>query len=124
MAACRRYGAVRLERERLYLRRLGPVNLTVDIGALVPVEYSRGYTGAMKTEISIPDSIFHETEAMARRLGMSTSELFRRAVEEYMESHRHDAVREALDAVYAEESDALDSTLADMQFASIPEEDW
>ena len=57
---------------------------------------------------------------MARRLGMSRSELFRRAVEEYMESHRHDAVREALDAVYAEEPDALDSTLADLQFASIP----
>ena len=61
---------------------------------------------------------------MAKRLGMSRSELFRRAVEEYLESHRGDAVREALDAVYADESSALDEVIAQMQFASLPEEDW
>ena len=78
----------------------------------------------MKTAISIPDPIFHEAESMARRMGMSRSEFYRRAVEEYMESHRHGAVREALDAVYGDESSAVDDVLAQMQFASLPEEDW
>lgn len=78
----------------------------------------------MKTAISIPDPIFHEAESMAKRLGMSRSELFRRAVEDYLRSHRDDKVREALDAVYSEESSAVDYVLAQMQFASLPEEDW
>ncbi len=61
---------------------------------------------------------------MARRMGMSRSELFRRAVEGYIESHRNDGVREALDAVYGAEWSALDKIIAQMQFASIPKEDW
>ena len=78
----------------------------------------------MKTAISIPDPIFNEAESLANRLGMSRSELFRRAVEDYLEAHRDDEVREALDAVYGEESSAMDDVLAQMQFASLPEEDW
>ena len=55
---------------------------------------------------------------------MSRNELFRRAVEKYIESHQYDGVREALDRVYAEESSGLDERLAQMQFGSLPREDW
>lgn len=78
----------------------------------------------MKTAISIPDSIFEEADNLAKQLGMSRSELFRRAVEEYMESRRQDNVRKALDRVYSDESSKLDERLAQMQFASLPKEDW
>ena len=78
----------------------------------------------MKTAISIPDSIFEEADSLAKQLGMSRSEFYRRAVEEYMDSHRHENVRQALDLVYSEESSALDEPLAQMQFATLPQEDW
>ncbi len=78
----------------------------------------------MKTAISIPDPIFEAADNLAKQLGMSRSELFRRAVEEYMESRRQDNVREALDRVYSDESSELDEHLAQMQFASLPKEDW
>ena len=78
----------------------------------------------MKTAISIPDPIFEAADSMAKQLGMSRSEFYRRAVEEYIESSRHENVREALDLVYSEESSAVDEALAQMQFASLPKEDW
>ena len=78
----------------------------------------------MKTAISMPDSVFHAAESLAKRLGVSRSELFRKAVEAYIETHKHEKVREALDDVYAEESSSLDETLAQMQWASLSREDW
>ena len=78
----------------------------------------------MKTAISIPDPIFEAADSLAKQLGMSRSEFYRRAVEEYMESRQHENVREALDLVYSDESSALDEPLAQMQFASLPKEDW
>ena len=75
----------------------------------------------MKTDISLPNSILEATDALAGQLGISRSELFRRAVEEYVESHRykHDHVRETLDMIYSQESSELDEALAQMQFASL-----
>jgi metal-responsive CopG/Arc/MetJ family transcriptional regulator len=78
----------------------------------------------MKTAVSIPDPIFHAAESLAKRLGMSRSELFSRALEAYLEVHKHDSVREALDAIYSQESSSLDETLAHLQWASLPKEDW
>ena len=78
----------------------------------------------MKTAISIPDSLFHIAESLAERMGMSRSELFRHALENYIEAHRYDRVRDALDTVYTEESSRVDEALADMQWASLSKEDW
>ena len=78
----------------------------------------------MKTAVSIADPLFHAAESLAKRVGMSRSELFSRALEAYIEAHRHDRVREALDEVYAEESSGLDESLARMQWSSIRKEDW
>jgi metal-responsive CopG/Arc/MetJ family transcriptional regulator len=78
----------------------------------------------MKTAVSIPDPIFHAAESLAQRLGMSRSELFSRALEAYLETHKHDSVCEALNAIYSQESSSLDETLAQMQWASLPKEDW
>ena len=72
----------------------------------------------MKTAISIPDTLFHIAESLAERMGMSRSELYRHALENYIRAHRHDGVRESLDAVYAEESSHIDEVLAEMQWAS------
>ena len=80
----------------------------------------------MKTAISIPDAIFEEAERVAKRRGMSRSELYARAVDEYVKSERFLGVRERLDAVYGRGSQEsrLDSTLAAVQSASIDRDDW
>ena len=78
----------------------------------------------MKTAISIPDSLFHAAESLAKRKGMSRSELFRVAVADYIETHKHDEVREALDKVYAEQPSHLDEELIRMQVLSLSKEDW
>ena len=62
---------------------------------------------------------------MARRLGLSLSELYAQAVNAYLEAHREDAaVTEALNRVYAEESSAPDPVLTQLQLASLPKEEW
>ena len=61
---------------------------------------------------------------MAKRLGISRSELFRKAVDAYIETHKTDQVSEALDEVYSQEPSGVDEALSQMQSASLPEEDW
>ena len=76
----------------------------------------------MKTAISIPGPLFEEAEQLAKRRGMSRSELYSRAVSEYVESQRFVGVRERLDAVYAAapaESE-LDTGIAQAQAHSLP----
>ena len=55
---------------------------------------------------------------------MSRSELFRAAVADYIAAHKHDQVREALDAVYSEQPSQLDEELMRMQTMFLPKEDW
>jgi len=78
----------------------------------------------MKTAISLPEEIFSAAEEAAHRLGMSRSQLYARAVAEFLERHRGMGVREALDSVYTTESSRVDPVLFRMQASSIPEEDW
>jgi len=77
----------------------------------------------MKTAISIPDPLFRKADDLAKHLEISRSELYARAVEEYLAEHRADRVREALDAVYGDESSEIDSALAAMQREAIDRED-
>jgi metal-responsive CopG/Arc/MetJ family transcriptional regulator len=80
----------------------------------------------MKTAISIPDSLFEAADRLAGRLGISRSELYRRAIMRYLESKSHQVVRETLDRVYGEEREGshLDPAIEYLQDAAIPEDDW
>ena len=74
--------------------------------------YSRGYTFGMKTAISIPDDVFSEADELARELKQSRSQLYTRAVREYVARHSADSVTVALDAVVAEDSDSAFAKIA------------
>ena len=67
----------------------------------------------MKTAISVPDEVFEQADNLAKRLKMSRSQLYSRALSEYVARHAPDVVTEALDRVSAElgaEPDAFIST--------------
>jgi hypothetical protein len=80
----------------------------------------------MKTAISIPDSLFKAAERLAGRLGVSRSELYRRAIGRYLEEHSHEVIRERLDRVYGDEPGGgrLDPAIEYLQDASLPEDEW
>ena len=89
--------------------------------------YNLGYTiGVMKTAISLPDALYRAANRLARRLGISRSEVFQRALGAYVSAHEDAGVTEALDAVYPEGGDTgrLDRVLEGLQAASLPKEDW
>lgn len=84
----------------------------------------------MKIETSMMDDDFREAEKLAKRLSISNSELFRRALLAFIqsksqpESQESGTVREKLDAVYSQEVSEVDEVLLRIQFASLPREDW
>ena len=57
----------------------------------------------MKTAISIPDDVFEDAERLARRLGHSRSQLYSRALREFVARHEPDHVTAALEEVFAGE---------------------
>jgi metal-responsive CopG/Arc/MetJ family transcriptional regulator len=78
----------------------------------------------MKTAVSLPDELFHDADRMADRTGLSRSELYARALREYLDRHRGDGVREALDAVYGGAESRIDPGIARAQAAVLDDEDW
>ena len=51
----------------------------------------------MKTAISIPDATFERAERRARELGVSRSELYRRAVQRMLDAHDQERITEQID---------------------------
>ena len=81
----------------------------------------------MKTTISIRDDIFEAAERTAESLGISRSELYVRAVAEFVSRHYGERVTERLNEVYGDggPSSDLDEVLAALQFHSLSaEEKW
>ena len=78
----------------------------------------------MKTAISIPDNIFVSADHLAKRLNMSRSELYTRAILQYIAECRHTGVKEKLDQVYASENASVDPPVLNAQAISIPMEEW
>jgi hypothetical protein len=86
--------------------------------------YNSGYTGAVKTAVSMPDDLFNQAEAAARRLGVSRSELYAKAIAEYLKRQQDNTVTERLNQVYAGQTAKLDSGLHRAQLKSLEKEVW
>ena len=61
----------------------------------------------MKTAISIPDKVFRSADALAKRLGVSRSQLYATAVADFLVRHQSRKVTERLDRIYEEEDSSL-----------------
>ena len=79
----------------------------------------RLYCG-MKTAISLPDHLFRSGDALAKRL----SELYARALAEYVAKNRAELITKRLNALYAREDSRLDPAFAAAQSRALPREQW
>lgn len=75
----------------------------------------------MKTAISLPDITFRRADAVARRLGLSRSELYVKALEAYLGPPSEEEITARLDAVYADQPSTLDPELVAAQRSAIGE---
>ena len=72
----------------------------------------------------MPDAVFTEADRLAKRTRISRSELYARAVESYVKAHRHQGIREKLDAVYGQEASQLDAVASRLQRLSLSKDTW
>jgi metal-responsive CopG/Arc/MetJ family transcriptional regulator len=78
----------------------------------------------MKTAISIPEKVYRSADALAKRLGISRSELYTNAITEFLSKHQGRHITARLDAVYAEEDSSLSPNLIQLQVKSLAREEW
>jgi metal-responsive CopG/Arc/MetJ family transcriptional regulator len=75
----------------------------------------------VKTAVSIPDALFEAADRVARRLGLSRSELYARALERFLAEEPDDAITARLDELYADEGSTVDPALAEAQRRAVVE---
>jgi len=78
----------------------------------------------MKTAISIPDDVFEEAERLADRLQTSRSQLYARAVAEFVARHDDDRVQAAMNAVVDEAGPALDEFIREAARQRLRRVEW
>lgn len=78
----------------------------------------------MKTAISIPDPIFREAEELARRRGLSRSQLYATALERYLESERTANVTETLNRLLEDEPAEPDPFITRAALLTFKRAEW
>ena len=78
----------------------------------------------MKTAVSLPDEIFRQAEATAKKLRVSRSKLYAVAISEYLDRHRAEWVTERLNQVYSQEDSRLDPALARATLKTLAKDRW
>lgn len=77
----------------------------------------------MKVAISVPDPIFSAAEMLASRMQVSRSQLYARALEEFLAKRQDSLVTEQLNAVYGKPVQ-VDPALASAQLKGLDDEAW
>ena len=85
--------------------------------------YAIRYTPMMKTAISLPDKVYADAEAYRAQHGTPRSELYARAIAEYVRRRRHEEMAEAIDRMAPEDLEP-DPVLMEIQYASLGAEKW
>ena len=78
----------------------------------------------MKTAVSIPTKLFKSADKLAKRLGISRSELYSRAVAAMVAREEREKLTERFNAVYASESNSLDPGLKTAQNKVLIRNEW
>lgn len=75
----------------------------------------------MKTAVSLPDELFRQADAAAKKLRISRSRLYAAAISEYLGRQRSTLITERLNAYYSSHPAKIDPGLAKAQLESLDE---
>ena len=78
----------------------------------------------MKTAVSIPDPVFRAADQLARRMRVSRSELYARALMRMLEQEDDASITARLNELYAVEDSSLDPVLAELQRRALRHSEW
>ena len=76
----------------------------------------------MKTAISLPDRLYKQAEKTAKSLGIPRSQLFAKALQEFITRHTQDSITENLNKVYSnQQHKSFNATIEDASIESMRE---
>ncbi len=78
----------------------------------------------MKTAISLPDELFAQAEAEARRMKVSRSELYSKALAEFLQRNEDADITRRLNEVYDQVDSSLDPAFHEAQLRIFIKESW
>lgn len=78
----------------------------------------------MKTAVSIPNDIFEQAETLARRTKRSRSEVYARALREYVARHAPDRVTEAMNDALDQLEEPMDRFAARVARQTLERTEW
>jgi metal-responsive CopG/Arc/MetJ family transcriptional regulator len=78
----------------------------------------------VKTAVSLPDDLFRLAEAAARRLRVSRSELYAKAIAEFLKQQDTKTITERLNDVYSRHPARVDFGLHRAQLKSLEKDTW
>ena len=78
----------------------------------------------MKVAVSVPDTVFQAAERVSRRMRVSRSRLYAKAVEAYVKQHGDEDITEQLNKVYAGNSSTLEPALEAGSIDVLRRERW
>jgi hypothetical protein len=92
----------------------------------VPVDNDgeASYTKSMKTAVSLPDEVFEKAEKLASRLKVSRSELYARALQDYVCRHSPEAITDAYDQICSEHDSKPDAFTQRASRVTLKRAEW
>ena len=78
----------------------------------------------MKTAVSIPDDIFARAESLAHRAKRSRSDVYARALSEYVARHAPDSVTEAMNRVLDDVKEPADGSISRAARRTLERSEW
>jgi metal-responsive CopG/Arc/MetJ family transcriptional regulator len=75
----------------------------------------------MKTAISLPDTLYEDAERTAKSMGIPRSQLFARALEEFINHHKKENITELYDQIYSKISSTDISKIETLNISSLRE---
>lgn len=78
----------------------------------------------MKTAVSLPDDVFAQAERLAKRLKITRSQLYSRALSEYVARHAPNAVTETLNRVCEELDSESDPFVREASRRLLERSEW
>jgi len=78
----------------------------------------------VKTAISLPEGLFRQAEATARKLKMSRSQLYATALAEFLERRRTSKITDRLNEIYSVSPAKVDPALHSAQVKTLESDSW